>query len=577
MKNQLLHSDPTLEFALELREMTAGTPEEQAVVRTVSESNAATFLMAGGWTKVIKEVAKDGLERPSEVTTQPFIPWPSQQQVISDVVDHIRNGDDIVWAKSREMGASWLLLSISLWGWLYHGWSVLICSRTEDLVDRAGDLDSLFPRIDSMIERLPSCLLPCERERIMPGGKNRRHMVLTHPEGHSIVGQATTEHIGRGGRRTVVIFDEAAAQDKLEAAWRSAADTTPCRIAVSTHLTGSYFTRTLWPLAESVGRPTPILTTYEGHPAKSHGGEWRVDDDGTVTGEPGRKYYWSPWFENQLQRRDLVDIRENVLALPSTAGKGFFSLAHIVRCRGAVYEPRRCEVVDDVLIDSPSGRWRVFREPTRASKLVVAADPAYGTGRHNSAAVMMDVERREVVATYVDPHCSPYDLAKELVQAGRTWARGRSELLIGWEVNGPGAAMHHDLERLRYPGIYREKRGKPGWTSSRQAKRSLFGDLARAIADDTLTIPDGEILDEMETTVVYDNGGIGPARLEIDKSSGAIEAHGDRVVAMALAMRMAETACGEADRVEPETGLPDFSAKTLMKMDEIMPENKLTS
>lgn len=570
------HSDSCLELAMDLRAMTVGTRAEQLSVLEAAKTDPVVFLMAAGWTKVVKEVDSEGRERPTDTASQPFIPWVTQREILHKVTDAVNDGRDIAWAKSREMGASWILLALGLWGWLYHDWSILLCSRTEDLVDRAGDLDALFPRIDSMVERLPPGFLPCPREDLLPGGNKRRHMVLTHPAGHSIVGQSTTEHIGRGGRRTVVIFDEAAAQDKLEAAWRSAADTTSCRIAVSTHLTGSYFTRSIWPNARSSGDPVPILTTYEDHPAKSAGGEDRVDQDGTVTGEPGRKYFWSPWFERQLARRDLVDIRENVLALPSTAGKGFFPLAHVLRCRQQQAEPRRCDCRDGRLVDLPSGHWRVFREPTRASRLVVGMDPAYGTGRHNACAVMLDTERKEVVAVYVDPHIPPYDLAREMVQAGRTWARGRAETLIGWEVNGPGAALHHDLQRLRYPAIWSERKGRPGWTSTRQAKRQLFGDLARAIADDTLIIPDGEILDEMESTVVYNNGGIGPAKLELDRSSGAAEAHGDRVVALAIALRIAETACGNVDRVEPETGLPDFSAKKLLEMESILPKDRLT-
>ena len=244
--NLQTHDDETIEFAVQLRRMAVGTNEEQEAVKEICKNDPVAFLMAAGWTKVVKEVTVDGTERPAETTSQPFIPWRSQRQILRDVAECVRKGEDIAWAKSREMGASWLMLSLSLWGWLFHGWAILLCSRTEDLVDRAGDLDSLFPRIDSMVERLPSCLLPCDRTDIMPSGKHRRHMVLTHPDGHSIVGQSTTEHIGRGGRRTVVIFDEAAAQEKLEAAWRSAADTTSCRIAVSTHLAGSYFTRTIW-------------------------------------------------------------------------------------------------------------------------------------------------------------------------------------------------------------------------------------------------------------------------------------------------------------------------------------------
>ena len=148
--NLQAHDEETIELAVRLRQMAVGSADEQAAVKKLCKDDPVAFLMAGGWTKVVKEVTVDGTERPSHTTSQPFIPWRSQRQILRDVADCVQNGQDIAWAKSREMGASWLLLSLSLWGFLYHEWSVLLCSRTEDLVDRAGDLDSLFPRIDSI-------------------------------------------------------------------------------------------------------------------------------------------------------------------------------------------------------------------------------------------------------------------------------------------------------------------------------------------------------------------------------------------------------------------------------------------
>lgn len=62
--------------------------------------------------------------------------------------------------------------------------------------------------------------------------------------------------------------------------------------------------------------------------------------------------------------------------------------------------------------------------------------------------------------------------------------------------------------------------------------------------------------------MIYQDGGIGPARLEIDESSQAREAHGDRVVALALAL-LASNNAPRQGRPEEE-GLPDWSVGTLI-------------
>ena len=62
--------------------------------------------------------------------------------------------------------------------------------------------------------------------------------------------------------------------------------------------------------------------------------------------------------------------------------------------------------------------------------------------------------------------------------------------------------------------------------------------------------------------MIYADGGIGPARLEIDETSQAREAHGDRVVALALALLAAHNAPKQGRPAEE--GLPDWSIGTLI-------------
>jgi hypothetical protein len=277
-----------------------------------------------------------------------------------------------------------------------------------------------------------------------------------------------------------------------------------------------------------------------------------------------------------MKRRDVHDLRENVFALPSSRGRSFFPVVDLERQRQYTRKPRRCEAIRGELVDNPTGRWRIFQEPDDNSVLCAFMDPAYGTGAANACCVMMDVNQREVVATFVDPAIPPYDLAREVVGAARSWARGRSDMLIGWEVNGPGASMQHDFERLRWYNVFHHRRlgqrvetrsKRVGWTSTRVTKRVLFGDLARAIADDTVICADAEILDEMESTVIYKDGGIGPARLEIDVSSGARDAHGDRVIAFGGCVMLLGEVNPEAERAVTDYGKPDFSWRAMLNMD----------
>ena len=80
--NLQTHDEETIELAVQLRQMAVGSSEEQATVKELCKDDPVAFLMAGGWTKVVKEVTIDGTERPAETSSQPFIPWKSQRQIL---------------------------------------------------------------------------------------------------------------------------------------------------------------------------------------------------------------------------------------------------------------------------------------------------------------------------------------------------------------------------------------------------------------------------------------------------------------------------------------------------------------
>jgi hypothetical protein len=546
--------------------------------KTAFAQDICLWLRLTGWTYAPKEVdPSTGREVPSQKPNRPFVLWPCQEMAAQEIVDGVTNGRDVVIRKSRDMGASWLLAAVSAWGWLFKGWQTLLVSRVEDGVDRPGDPDSLLWKIDFLLECQPPWLLPGDAKSLLKRGSDtRQHMMIRNPEtGATIAGQASTAHVGRGGRRTMVLFDEFAAMGDAEAAWRSAADCTACRIAVSTPLGSGTHYSTLVRMSRSQGDPKLVELLYTDHPLKGANAEDRVDVDGRVTGSAGGEYVWTPWLGEQIKRRDMVDLAQNVFATDVGSGANFFTPGVVTSHLNEYGMPgQKCELLRGKWVDDPNGRWRVWRMGDVTREYVMFADPSYGTGSANAAICVMDAESREVVAEFADPHIPPHELANEMVEVAMTEYRGRRHPMVGWEVNGPGAAMHHDFIRIGYHNVYRQRMVgttttrltvRYGWNSSRRAKRTILGALSRAISQGDVRIPSEDTLREMLEYVILGDGSIEAASVR-DLSSGARESHGDRVIALAGALMMCDEGVSEQ---LPETAIPEESLGAILKHNEV--------
>lgn len=552
-------------------------PVVQSDFRAAFAEDICLWLRLTGWTYAPKEVDARGREVPSAKPNRPFVLWPCQERAMSEIVGAVGDGRDVVIRKSRDMGASWLLSAVSAWGWLFKGWQTLLVSRVEDGVDRPGDPDSLMWKVDYLLQGQPPWLLPGLADELLKRGSDtRQHMMLRNPvSGATIAGQASTAHVGRGGRRTMVLFDEFASMGDAEAAWRSAADATACRIAVSTPLgTGTQYS-TLVRMARTQGDPRLVELLYTDHPLKGANAETRVDVDGRVTGTAGGEYVWTPWLGEQLKRRDTVDMAQNVFATEVGSGSNFFTPGVVTAHMNEYGMPgERCELLRGRFVADPNGRWRVWRHGDAEREYVMFADPSYGTGSANAAVCVMDADSREVVAEFADPNVPPHDLAHEMVEVAMTVYRGRRFPLVGWEVNGPGAAMHHDFQRIGYSAVYRQRMVgttterltvRYGWNSSRRAKRTLLANLSRSVSQGLVRIPSEDTLREMMDYVILEDGSIEAASVR-DLGSGARESHGDRVIACAGALMLCE------EGVSPErldSALPGDSLGVILRHDEV--------
>ncbi len=162
----------------------------------------------------------------------PFILYDYQKEAIRALFDHIDNGKDMLFEKSRDMGASWLIFCyVPLWYWLFRdGSNFLLGSYKEEIVDNRTK-DSLFGLIDYAIDNLPKWLLPKGFNK----EKHRNHRKLLNPVNfNQITGDTMSPDFGRGARKTAILFDELGFWEYAKEAWESASQSAACRIANST-------------------------------------------------------------------------------------------------------------------------------------------------------------------------------------------------------------------------------------------------------------------------------------------------------------------------------------------------------
>jgi hypothetical protein len=159
----------------------------------------------------------------------PFVTWECQDECIQKLIDSIRYGGDLLVDKSREMGATWIVLGAFFVEWLIVPDSTfLVISRKEEYVWKKGNPDTLYWKMEYMLKNLPMWITPKVE-------LSERHL-LNLDNNAVIDGESTNSDVGAGGRRQAIMCDEFARVNAADASWiaDTLSDTTPARIFNST-------------------------------------------------------------------------------------------------------------------------------------------------------------------------------------------------------------------------------------------------------------------------------------------------------------------------------------------------------
>ncbi len=546
-------------------------PEYAEVIREACSKDFVFWLTGFVWTY-------DPRQEP--FPKLPFIPYSFQIQAALEIIFRMGR-KDILIEKSRDMGASWLIVSIFVWFWLYHrDQSFLFGSRTENYVDQIGNPKSLFWKVEYIVDNMPAWLRPRGYDK----KQHKRSMHIENPENGSVIdGEATSPQFARGDRRTAIMLDEFAVVDVGNAVLSATRDATKCRVFNSTPAgTGNAF----YEVRES--GIYKVRLHWSSHPIKSQGlyktgpkGEleildkkgweefhkeealllarWGEQDDlepfrPTLDGKTR-----SPWYDGECARTPSAqEIAQELDIDYLGSGWQYFSPDRITE---AIRKYARPPVLTGELeydnetsepirfVENPKGSLRLWftlgedGKPLNEHKVSLGCDISAGTGASNSVASGWDSLTTEKIFEYVNPNIRPERFAKLAIALAK-WL-GNAFLI--WEANGVGRQFGAVVAELHYGNIYlrrneesigRKVSNIPGWWATPTSKTALVGAYRDAVESDKCINRSTEALQETLEYVFSSDCSVDHAKASDKRDpSGARSNHGDRVIADALGIK----------------------------------------
>lgn len=500
----------------------------------------------------------------------PFCTWPFQDKAFQLIFGSL-GVTDVGMDKSRDMGATWMVLSVMAWLFQFVPNATLgAMSRYEDAVVAAKNQKSLFWKLDFLFKHQPSWLRPNYIINTTNG------TIFSPTNGSAISGSSTTKDSARGDRYLLFFMDEAASFETQQGydAWASTQATTNTRIAISTPkgLTGVFHDVMKGDKAQGVRR---MSLHWTDHPLKRRG---------LYTSERGRiriidrdykfppKYHFvldgktrSPWYDKEESRSpSRRHFAQEVEIDYGGAGSPFFDLNIIREHKQKYGRPPMHRFVletDDIrhelqLTPHQQGHFltwfpSVTGEPQHDSDYGIGCDVATGRGGEmstNSVMTIVNFRTGEKVAEFASNTIAPDDFAHLAIAMRKHFYGPTGEAFLIWEANGPGGIFGQVVMkcspsrifyRRRESTVAKKRTNEPGWWSKGATKVELLAAYQQALRRAKFVNPHASALEECVHYIYSTNGTIVHDRSEVsDDPSVAKENHGDRVIADALACKL---------------------------------------
>lgn len=550
----------------------AADPDYQETLREMCKRDLLFWINGFGW--LAEQRAREG-------APVPFITFPVQDDALLRMEAALGH-KIVVGDKSRDVGFSWMVLYLFAWRWVFFPLqSFAIASRSEKYVDQRGNPDSLFWKLDYLMDHLPTWMLPDGFDLSSDRFRTKNHLCNT-ANGSDITGYATGPDIGRGGRRLAVLLDELGAWFHADGqgAWASCQDVTESIFAVSTHQgTTGAFAEACAAAAAHPEEYEHIVIRWWNDPRKNEGlctvdpanpapgmSKWTLENR---VGQP-----WSPWHEKKCKRLkyNKKHIAEEVDGDPSTAGHGFFSKFQLDDAAKYCRPPRRvgrlvydAETLEPIkFVDDPEGNLSIWcpmvGERPVMDDYSAGCDISAGVGSTPSCINLASMRTGEKAAEYADSKKPPREFACEAIAVAK-WFFGAKLI---WETPGPGAVFSKTIRLRGYRNLYRRRTNEGdlvpgmtdhiGWSPSPDLKRDLLEEFRDALGVAYLE-RSKLVLEECKDYRYGIDGNVEQSKArETDDPTKARHNHGDRVIAAALSWKVIKE--GHLLVAEPEREAP---------------------
>lgn len=466
----------------------------------------------------------------------PFNTWDWQDEEVEEINCYMLKGGKLQRRKSREIGITWLVLGCGMNLWLFTpGIYGLVSSFKEEKVDKRGNPDTLYYKLDFLLKKLPEWVVPMYE-------RTDRHLKNLWND-NVIDGEATIEAIGRSGRRTWSFFDEFqdVKHDVAAAMDRAITDTAACRIFVGTSVYRNH------PLSV-IGRSKGVNSKFLGwwlHPFKARGlyyspdinkikiidigyyknlapkvfDKYHKEQEITYSeleeellytypdlkvsfiadgGQPDKPKWRSPWYDKEESERAPLDTATNLDGNEIGSGDNVFTPMTTQRMitehgrnpdrTGEILFNVRDDKITNVKFIEGNGKLKWWGElggsrPVQSHNYVLGCDISLGQGQSNSVCSIFDVDTRMKVGSWADSYTLPEQFAEQVYAIG-IWVGGLSLMpFLNFENNGIGQVFLKRIRELGYSFICKtttEKKGfhqrlnTLGWTSNQKEKYELL-------------------------------------------------------------------------------------------------------
>lgn len=508
----------------------------------------------------------------------PFVPWANQEPVIASIA-HYWGRRHIVGDKSRAQGASWIMVCLLVWSFIFRPTSFLgVGSKDEETADDPSDPMSLGWKIDFTISMLPVWMRPSSYRCKMEQWRDRKKKTWKNPDNRSFIKAfSATAGIGRAGRFKVFFLDESAFFPKGDSeAVANLLETTNGLVMISTPhgMDNEHYERVTRP-----GRWLRVVLDWRDNPYHSQGlytvrnGRLEFIDkvfDWQANYPEGYRHILdgrirSPWFDKKW-----FEHNENALLVDQELNREYqgsmgrpFPQAALNRMKVHCRVPLHTGTLEfDYAypedwheykwLDGEAYKFDLWMPIQNGflpdDEYYIGVDLSRGVGGELSSNSVISIwnSRREQVGELADNTIDPVEFAHLTVAVAYWLGRGLPTTVINWEIDGPGQEFGLTLKRLQYPRLWvrpvseddrrLQKKGQNFGYANKNRDRAIRP-LKIAIVNESVTIRSESLLEECGQYIIGDDGKPMHPKMKTarDGSSKGIS-HGDRVIAAAMAI-----------------------------------------